>query len=624
MILVRYLGTKTELVDKIYELIKDKKVDNENFTFCDAFSGTGAVGEFLKDKFRIIANDVQYYSFIISQAKLNTPDLKFRKLGFDPFEYFNSEKREYEGFIYKNYADKGSERMYFSAENGLKIDFIRNKIDAWKKQDKLTDFEYYYLIAALLESVSKVANIAGVYGSYLKTWDPRAIKPMPFIKVEQQDKQGLYEAEIHNKTIEEIINDISGDILYLDPPYTKNQYSVQYHLLETIAKNDNPEIKGKGGLRDTSETASSFSRSGDVEVVFEKIIAKAKFKYIILSYNSDGLMSQKYIENILKRYGKPETYELRKMNYKQYKNHQTTDKQEHCEYLFFIEKKNYEQVNYASPLNYQGGKYDLVDFIQANLPSGKIKRFIDAFGGGYNVGINIEAEQIIYNEFNHKIVELMECFRDTETTDLIKYILRTQRQYKLERGDKEAYMKLRNKYNSTSLKLRDPKMLYMLILYGFNQQVRFNSSYDYNNPVGPAGLNDNMLGKIISFCRRIQEQNIIFLSQDFEKINKYINSESFIYCDPPYLMTLGSYNDGKRGFNGWEESDELRLYRFLDDLNAKGVKFMMSNVLEHKGEKNTLLEKWTKEKGYEVIAYDKPARKGRKEALIVNYDKDGS
>lgn len=618
---MRYLGTKTELVDIIYDLIKDKKIDNENFTFCDAFSGTGAVGEFFKDKFRIIANDVQYYSYILSQAKLNTPDLQFKKIGFDPFTYFNKEKQKYEGFIYKNYSYKGSERMYFSHENGLKIDFIRNTIDKWKKQEKINDFEYYYLVASLLESVSKVANIAGVYGSYLKTWDPRAIKPMKFIKVEQRDIKGLYEAEVHNKTIEELINDISGDILYLDPPYTKNQYSVQYHLLETIAKNDYPQIKGKGGLRNTRETSSAFSRNGDVEVVFEKLIAKAKFKYIILSYNSDGLMSQKYIENILKRYGKPETYELKKINYKQYKNHQTSDKKEHCEYLFFVEKKDYEKVNYASPLNYQGGKYDLIAFIQENLPKGKIKRFIDAFGGGYNVGINIEAEQIIYNEFNHKVVELMECFRDTETSDFVKYILRAQRQYKLERGNKEAYIELRNKYNSISLELRDPKMLYMLILYGFNQQIRFNSSYDYNNPVGPAGLNDNMLDKIISFCRRIQEQNIIFLSEDFENTDNYIKPGTFVYCDPPYLITLGSYNDGKRGFNGWGKSDELRLYNFLDNLNSKGIKFMMSNILEHKGKKNILLEQWVNKNGYKIISYEKPARKGRKEILVVNYNK---
>lgn len=619
---MRYIGNKNDLLDHIYQLIKDKNIYNENYTFCDAFSGTCAVGEYFKDKFRIIANDIQYYSFIMSHARLNTPDLNFSLLGLNPFDFFNNQKCEFAGFIYKNYSNKGSGRLYFSAENGLKIDFIRNKIEEWKNQEKLSDYEYYYLIACLIESASKVANIAGVYGSYLKKWDSRAIKPMEFIKVKQTKKQGLYEAEVHNKNIELLINNISGDILYLDPPYTKNQYSVQYHLLETIAKNDNPDINGKGGLRNTNETASLFSRIGDVYVEFEKVIAKAKFRYIILSYNSDGLMSQKYIENVLKRYGKPETYDFIKIKYKQYKNHQTFDKKEHCEYLFFIEKKNYSEVIFSSPLNYQGGKHDLINFIKENLPKKKIKRFIDVFGGGYNVGINIEADQIIYNEYNHKVVELMETFKDTETNDLVKYILKIQRKYKLKHGDKEAYIKLRDKYNSIDPQKRDPKMLYILILYGFNQQIRFNSSYNYNNPVGPTGLNDNMLEKITSYCRRIQEQNILFLNRDFENIVEYINRDTFIYCDPPYLITLGSYNDGMRGFNGWKKTDELRLYQFLNKLNSRGIKFMMSNILEHKGKKNIFLEKWIKDNKYNIISYNGVARKNRKEILIINYNKN--
>ena len=195
-----------------------------------------------------------------------------------------------------------------------------------------------------------------------------------------------------------------------------------------------------------------------------------------------------------------------------------------------------------------------------------------------------------------------------------------QRQYKLDRGNKEPYIKLREKYNSIILSQRDPRMLYILILYGFNQQIRFNSSYDCNNPVGPAGFNDNMLEKITSFCRRIQEQNIIFLSRDFENLAHYVNKDTFFYCDPPYLITIGSYNDGKRGFNGWDESDELRLYNFLDKLNKKGIKFMMSNVIEHKGKRNIILANWIKSNpNYQAISYRGKARKGRKEILIVNY-----
>ena len=619
---MRYIGSKTALVENIHDLIKIKNIDQSILTFCDAFSGTGAVGEYFKDKFRIIANDVQYYSYVISQAKLNTPDLKFDKLNLDPFEYFNQAELKYEGFIYSNYSDVGSERMYFSAENGLKIDYIRNKINNWKDDEKINDHEYYFLIASLLESASKVANVAGVYGAYLKTWDPRAIKHMKFIKVEQRYAQALHEAEVHNKSIENLISDISGDILYLDPPYTATQYAGQYHLLETIAKYDEPQIFGKGGLRNTSETSSSWSRKGEVEVSFEKIIAKAKFKHIIMSYSSDGLMSEKYIEHILKRYGKPETYTLVKIPYKKYINHHASkDSSEHYEYIFYVEKKNYEDVLYASPLNYQGGKYDLINFIKSNLPT-DINRFVDVFGGGYNVGINVQAKQIVYNEYNHKVVELMECFRDTEIGVLTKYILRSIKRYKLNKADKEQYTKLRAKYNSLTQSRRDPKILYLLVLYGFHQQLRFNSAYDFNNPVGNSGFNESVFEKLVSFSRRLQEQNVIFTCGDFESTKKYINEETFVYCDPPYLITLGSYNDGKRGFNGWNSTDELRLYKFLDELNKNGVKFMMSNVLEHKKIKNVMLENWIASRGYNIILNKGKGGRGRQEILVMNYKKE--
>lgn len=621
---MRYIGAKTELLQEISDFISEQNIKSEeSLTFCDAFSGTSAVGEYFKDQFRITANDNQYYSFVMAHAKLNTPDLKFQKLGLDPFLYFNESHRETDGYIFQQYSNGGSAgRMYFSAENGKRIDFIRQKIEEWFLQGKLSESEYYYLIAALIESASKVANIAGVYGSYLKKWDPRAVKCMKFIPVEQSDKRPLHVAEVHNKTIESLINDISGDILYLDPPYTKNQYSVQYHLLETIAKYDSPQISGKGGLRDTSVNSSAFSKTGEAETAFEYIIAKAKFKYIILSYSSDGIMSKEYIEKILKMYGDPLSYSFKKVHYKRYKNHQAKDDDEHCEYLFCIKKKSPQDVKYASPLNYQGGKYDLIDFIKSNLPDTETNRFIDLFGGGYNVGANIDAKQIIYNDYNHKVVELIECFKNTETADFVKYILRTIRRYSLAPAAKEPYLKLRERYNNAKPNKRDPKMLYLLVLYGFNQQIRFNSSYDCNNPVGPAGFNDSIMAKLISFCRRLQEQNLVLLSKDFEDIDEYITDDSFVYCDPPYYITLGSYNDGKRGFKGWSEKDELRLYKMLEKLNTKGIKFMLSNVLDHKGKHNDLLDDWMRRNNFHVIPYTGKARGGRKEILVTNYRKD--
>ena len=87
------------------------------------------------------------------------------------------------GFIYKNYSLAESSRMYFTPENAGRIDFFRSKIEEWKNSSLITKDEYNYLFACLIESVSDVSNTAGVYGAFLKKWDARALKPIPFRSV---------------------------------------------------------------------------------------------------------------------------------------------------------------------------------------------------------------------------------------------------------------------------------------------------------------------------------------------------------------------------------------------------------------------------------------------------------
>ena len=614
---MRYIGNKSKILNEIDNLINKKGLNKKGLTFFDAFTGTATVAQHYKNRYHLLANDNLYFSYVIAEAKLNSKSNMFEKLGFDPFDYFNKvDTSNTLGFISKNFAPVLSERMYFSDENARFIDFIRQTINDWYTADKIIENEKYFLIASLIESVSKVANVAGVYGSFLKKWDPRAVKRMIYMPIDTEPYVDDL-AEIYNDDILNVIKKVKGDILYLDPPYTKNQYSTQYHLLETIALYDNPILKGKTGARDMHRYTSDFSREGNAHIAFEELIANANFKYIILSYSSDGIMSKEYIESVLKRYGKKDTFEFVKFSYKQYKNSKTKDKDNHCEYLFYIEKDF--KPKFASPLNFIGGKHDMIDFLKNYMPK-QIDTFYDLFAGGFNVGINVEADKVVYNDINFKVRELLEYITNANMKDFYKYISATTAKFGLKNEDKESYMKLRDKYNSTPIDKRDCRDLFLLIMYGFQQQIRFNSKLDYNNPVGQAGFNNKILDKLISFSRITKERKVFYYSEDYERFLDYINKDDFVYIDPPYLITLGSYNDGKRGFNGWNEKEELRLLNFLDCLNKRHIKFMLSNILTHKNKTNKILKEWIESNDFKIIKYDRKARGNRAEIIVLNYE----
>lgn len=614
---MRFIGNKELITSEIIKLLNEKGLTNRGLTLFDAFCGTGAVSVAAKGLFNIVANDMLRWTTVYTKGRICAADCKFQKLGFDPFEFFNSGNISVEGFFFKNYSPGGSARMYFSPENAGRIDFFRIKIEEWKDQDLIDENEYSYLLACLIESVSTVSNTAGVYGAFLKYWDPRAKKAIQFRRVDSDVAPHL-DVDFLNAKIEDVVSEVECDILYLDPPYTQNQYGTQYHLLETLVLYDSPKISTITGSRSTAPMRSDWSKEYKCHILFDKVLAKTKAKYILFSYSRDGFMSRSFIEASLKRYGKPESYICKTISYKKYTNFKSRAKIDHQEYLFFVEKKDEAEIRYESPLNYIGSKAKMIPEIKERLPN-KFNTFIDAFGGGFNVGININAHRIVYNDINHFVLSLVESFKLNDTYQYILYSKRVIKKFGLQPANSESYIKVRDFYNSLPPEKKSPKLLYTVILYGFNQQIRFNANHEFNNPVGMRWFNDKVLEKMISFSRAIKEKNVAFECKDYADLYYEADKNTFVYLDPPYMLTTGSYNDGKRGFHGWNAETERKLFLFVDKLNSEGKAFMISYVMEHNGKFNLALDSWLRNNQFKVTILDPVLGSNRKEILITNY-----
>ena len=226
-------------------------------------------------------------------------------------------------------------RQYFSDDNAKKIDAVRIKIEKWKTKKLITENEYFYLLACLIEAADKVANTASVYEAFLKDLKKSAQKPIIINPLELIFKNKKY--EVYNKDSKDLIKEIKGDILYLDPPYNTRKYDTNYHILETIALYDNPKIKGKTGVRVEETKKSNYCLKNKAAIELEDLIKNAKFKYILLSYNDEGIIPIEEIENIMKKYGNYKRYEKRHKRFKS-DNEREYKKNYTIEYIHCLEK----------------------------------------------------------------------------------------------------------------------------------------------------------------------------------------------------------------------------------------------------------------------------------------------
>ena len=332
---MRYIGNKENILDNIYNILQSNEVQGK--TFFDFFAGTTNVGRFFKSKdYQVSSSDILYLSYCLQKAYIeNNSEPKFEKLlNYIPqqnieslFSYplesvvgYLNTLEGVEGFIYKNYTPSGTKdlsqpRMYFIDENGKKIDAIRQQIENWKNEDLISETEYFVLLACLIETIGFYSNIAGVYAAFHKTWDFRALRPLELrtIKfIDNHQKNIVYNDDSMN-----LLDKVNVDILYLDPPYNERQYAPNYHILETIAKYDEPELRGVTGMRDYASQKSRFCNPNTALEDLDKIAKNTKYKNLVLSYNSEGIMPSDKIIETLKQYG---SVKLEQFEYARFKS----------------------------------------------------------------------------------------------------------------------------------------------------------------------------------------------------------------------------------------------------------------------------------------------------------------
>ncbi len=636
----RYLGNKYKLLDFIKGVVaKECKGIN---TVADIFAGTGSVASAFSDK-KLITNDLLYFNHLCHIAWFGSEKYDEAKIE-DLICFYNAYEPKKDNYMSKNFAN-----TFFSLADCRKIGFIREDIEKSYFDKRINARERAILITSLLYAMDKIANTCGHYDAYIKgaSFTKRLELSIPLASNENNENNQCY-----NEDANLLVERIEADLVYIDPPYNSRQYCDAYHLLENVAKWEKPEVSGVALKMDRSKLKSDYCTSSATKA-FEDLISKITAKYILLSYNnmaekgngrSNAKISDDDIMRILSRKGKVKVFSEQYKAFTAGKSN-ITDNEER---LFLCECYDYSKKDIIqSPLNYTGGKFKLLPQLLPHFPNDS-QLFVDLFCGGGNVGINAPCNKVVFNDNNSLLRYMFGTFKNLDKQSTFEMIDSIIENYGLSNTDKfgyeyygcnsadglakynnDNYLKLRDDFNhKANLEYNYYVMLYVLIVYAFNNQIRFNKKGEFNLPAGKRDFNKKMREKLSSFIDRLKSGDYTFESFDFRELpNSEWDEKTFVYADPPYLITCATYNEQ----DGWNETLEKELLSYLDKLHERNIKFALSNVLSSKGKENKILIDWVNKNigKYRVIYLDytysnsnyqtKDRTSKTEEVLIVNY-----
>lgn len=594
---MKYLGSKSTLTPFIMDSIGDAVLQDVR-TVLDAFAGSCAVARAFQQRgFTVFTNDVLPFSYVMQRAWFGctAQDATDQAAHIERLNGLQGR----EGYVHATFSPRG-DRMFFTEENASKIDAVREEIQRLRDSSEISESLYYVLLASLLEAVSVVSNTAGTYGAFLKRFNACALKPLTLKPLAITGDERPHRC--FNGDVVEVCRSVSADLVYLDPPYVPRQYGGNYHVLNIIAQNHKPTVKGvTGQAPDTPWSAFSSKRAA--RAAMEELVRSLQCKYIAMSYSSAGMLSRDFLVQLLETRGPVQVHE---MAYRAYRSQVTpTTPKSVTEYVFVCTCGGAPPPVGAVPrplllteapapprrrgrlrpmFTWVGGKAKMRDVLLDKVSSirGAFNTYYEPFLGGGMLLLALEPSRAVCSDMNGHVVrffsllhrqfdELLECYTAFLSTECAAG------------GDDDddhaaAFYRIRDRFNDDAT---DPMQRVVMFLYlinhCFNGVYRVNKNGKFNVPKGSKKSRPFLdVANARAVSAYLQASEVSFACQDFEETIRDAQQGDLVFLDPPYDKVT-SQGHAEYTAGGFGREDQRRVAAAFRDLDSRGCYVIATN-----------------------------------------------